>query len=112
MKYQKTCIMFKVKHNLKQGVQLKHVACLVLDTPDLQDYSGNSNFLKTPNIKFRTFEHFLKFLLDANFNPKFRKYPKFQIFRTLWQPYYKSFGAAAFPKDQGKGKEHFFVFLY
>ena len=112
MKYQNTCIMFKVKNNLKQGCPIKHVACLVLDTPDLQDYSRHSNFLKTPNIKFRTFEHFLKFLQDAKFNPKFRSCPKFQIFRTVWQPCYRSFGAAAFPKDQGKRKKHVFVFLY
>ena len=59
------------------GVQLKHV----LDTPDLQNYSRKSNPPKMPIIKFRTFEHFLKFLPDAKFNPKFRTCPEFSELR-------------------------------
>ena len=70
----KNSAMFKVKHNLEQWcVQLKHVVCHVLDIPDFQDYSRNSDSPKMPIIKYRTFEHFLKFLPDAEFNPKFQK---------------------------------------
>ena len=49
----------------------------MLDTTDLQDYSRNSNSPKTPIIKFRTFEHFLKFFPDAKLNPKFRTFQEF-----------------------------------
>ena len=78
MEYQKTCTMFKVKRIIySRGVQLKHVACHLLDTSDLQDYFRNSNSLKTPIIKFRTFEHFLNFLPETKFNPKFRTCSEF-----------------------------------
>ena len=76
MEHQKTCTMFKVKHNLQQGCPTQTRRCHVMDIPDLQDDSRNSNFPKTPIIKFLTFEQFLKYLPDAKFNPKFR---------TVWQ---------------------------
>ena len=44
----KTCTMFKVKHTVIYRI-----------------------------IKFRTFEHILKFLPDAKFNPKYRTCPEF-----------------------------------
>ena len=40
----------------------------VLNSPVLQAYSRNSNSPKTPIIKFRTFEHFSKFVPDAKFD--------------------------------------------
>ena len=66
MKHQKTCTMFKVKHNLQQGCPTQTRRVYVLDTPDLQDYSHNSNSPTMSIIKFRTFEHFLKFLRKQN----------------------------------------------
>ena len=84
MEHHKTCTMFKVKHNLQQGcpTQTRCVPRVELDTPavsapDLQVYSCNSNSPKTPIIKFRTYEHLLKFFPDAKFNPKFRTCPEF-----------------------------------
>ena len=77
MEHQKTCAMFIVNIIYSSDIQLKHVACHVLDIPDLQDYFRNSNSPKTPITKVRTFEHFLKFFPDAKFNSKFRTCPEF-----------------------------------
>ena len=74
MKHQKTCTVFKIQHNLQQGcpTQTRHV----LDNPDVQNYSRNSNCPKTLILKFPKFEHFLKILPDAKFKPKFRTCPE------------------------------------
>ena len=49
MEHQKTCTMFKVKHNLQQGCPTQTRRYHVLDIPDLLDDFRYSNSAKRPS---------------------------------------------------------------
>ena len=68
MEHQKTYTMFRDKHNFQQKCPTQTLIFRIISAILIP---------KTPIIKFRTFEHFLKFLPDAKFKFKFRSCPEF-----------------------------------